>query len=300
MHIKNILYVSKIYDPGFFVSCAKKCHKNFKMLFILLLIIIICLCNLICKHKNIKQMNSFEENINDKYDSKLLYNNKPLNIIYNVYINHNRDWKYIIDAQINDIKSSKILNISNIFIVVTDEKNIITREYFDKLLPNVKFQYFLYTKNTYEYYGIKTLHELANLNENKIYLYLHTKGMVYHDPQKLRNEHEQYLISNLLNNHMNAINLFNNNKNINKIGLFPSDGSFIWFNFFYVRGSYLKKCREPIITTKRHYYESYIGNEYLEESVNDSFSLFSNKIDKFDPHTTLQLMQTLIEQYKLL
>jgi hypothetical protein len=66
------------------------------------------------------------------------------------------------------------------------------------------------------------------------------------------------------------------NKNINKIGLFPSETGFIWYNFFWVRGSYIKNT--PLICSDRFYYEHYIGLHANEESGNDCYSLFGNTV----------------------
>ena len=45
---------------------------------------------------------------------------KEINIVYFVYINHDRNWQYIVNAQLNDIIKSNILSTANLYIVVTN------------------------------------------------------------------------------------------------------------------------------------------------------------------------------------
>ena len=54
----------------------------------------------------------------------------------------------------------------------------------------------------------------------------------------------------------------------------------MWFNFFYVRGEYLQRCKEPIITEARHYYEGWIGQE---GTYQDCYSLINKSIKSYTP-----------------
>lgn len=44
-----------------------------------------------------------------------------------------------------------------------------------------------------------------------------------------------------------------------KAGYAMSHGGFVWYNFFWVRDSYVRRLLEPIITPRRHYYEDWLG-----------------------------------------
>lgn len=48
------------------------------------------------------------------YLTKNFENNIKIKIVYYVFINKDRDWKYIIESQINDIINSNILKIIKI------------------------------------------------------------------------------------------------------------------------------------------------------------------------------------------
>jgi hypothetical protein len=212
--------------------------------------------------------------VNEKFES---LTEKKINIVYFIYINKDRDWDYIVKSQLNDIKKSNILSVANLFIVVCDENNIVNKLYFDNILENINYNIDFHNKNHFEYYGIKKLYDLAQNDPDKLYVYLHSKGMVFHNTESKRNKVEEYLTNNLLNNYKKIINIFEENENITKVASFPSTKGFAWFNFFYVRGSYLKKCKEPIISNDRFYYESYLGDEYINDDKGESYSLYLNK-----------------------
>jgi hypothetical protein len=101
--------------------------------------------------------------------------------------------------------------------------------------------------------------------------------MVFNNPTEDRNDFEKTTLRATLFYWKKAIGLFENIVNINKVGLWPSLKGYIWVNFFYIRGGYLKQ--PPLITDYRYYYEEYIGNgNYL-----DCYSLTRDKICGIHP-----------------
>jgi hypothetical protein len=93
---------------------------------------------------------------------------------------------------------------------------------------------------------------------------------------------EKYLTKDIVSNHKKVLKIFDKNENIKKIGTLPADKGWIWFNFFYVRGSYLKNCEKPIINENRYYYETYLGTENKDNHINDSYSLYANGIEHYN------------------
>lgn len=56
---------------------------------------------------------------------------------------------------------------------------------------NININY--HTENKYEYYGINKIWQLANLYPEKIFLYFHSKGMFYRNPDNHeRHPYEKY------------------------------------------------------------------------------------------------------------
>ncbi len=203
-----------------------------------------------------------------------------IKIVYYIYINKNRDWDYLIKSQINDIINSNILSMSKLYIVVCDENSIVNKTYFDKLLINFDYEIEFYNVNYYEYYGIKKLYDLALEDPKMIYMYIHTKGMVFNNTSIKRSEQEKYLLRSLLKNYLRVILIFKNKPNITKAGSFPCKNGWLWFNFFYIKGTSLINCNIPKITDDRYYYESYIGYECPKN--NNIFSFYTNKINTFN------------------
>ena len=228
------------------------------------------------------------------YDnSKLLNNNSDIYIVYFIYINPNRNWKLILEGQMSDLNKSNILQNNKLFVVISCDdidniniaKNIINSILIDY---NNNIEFTIESKNLFEYPGIKKVYDLALINQEKIFIYFHSKGMVFHGGE--RNTTEKMLTNNLFHNWKNTLYIFKNNINVDKIGLFPSKKGFIWYNFFWVRGTYINKLEYPIITDDRYYYEEWLSK------LNNSYSLYHNNISQFSQDDTINLTGELLER----
>ena len=191
-----------------------------------------------------------------------------MKIVYYIYINLEKDWKSIISGQINDLKTVGLIPFAELYCVICTENKI----FFDECVTLIQETAICEhsTKNQYEYPGLKKLHDLGNIYPDSIFLYMHSKGMVFHN-QKGRNTSEMKLLRNTINNWKYLSFIFNNYPEIDKAGLFPDYTGIFWFNFFWVRGSFLKSIPPPIIITDRYYYENqFIKNK---ECKNNCFNL---------------------------
>jgi len=170
---------------------------------------------------------------------------KKINIIYFVWINLKKNYTEIIKGQLNDILNSKILDNANLYIEICCEHlNLIdyVKSIFFETLIDIDFKINIYTENYYEYYGIKKMYELAIQEPMKYYLYFHSKGMFNYNNINERHIYEKTLTKGTLYQHEKVIDLFEKNNDIIKIGLFPAyqhKENFIWFNFYWTRGTYL-------------------------------------------------------------
>ncbi len=208
-------------------------------------------------------------------------------IVYFIYINPDRNWKLILEGQMNDIKDTNILENNKLFIVISsnNENNIneaknIVNTIFKGFNHNIEFS--IEPRNLFEYPGIKKVYDLAIKNKDKLFIYFHSKGMVFHENSK-RNEIEEKLTKNTFKNWHKTISIFKNNSNIHKIGLLPSDSGFIWYNFWWARGEYINKLEEPIISEDRYYYEVWLS-KLKKVKCNDSYSIMndSNNCSSFE------------------
>jgi len=223
----------------------------------------------------------YTNNYFDTYDN---IDKSDIYIVYFIYINPNRNWKLILEGQMNDLNNTEILQNNKLFVCIdsadennTNEAKSIVNTILNKYTTNISFS--IETENYYEYHGIKKVYDLACLNKDKLFIYFHSKGMVYHN-SVARNSYEMILTKYTFYNWNDILNVFKNNKNIEKAGLFPSTDGFVWFNFWWARGDYISKLDKPIINTDRYYYESWLKTPNYKE-CNDSYSIIYNNIQCF-------------------
>jgi hypothetical protein len=136
------------------------------------------------------------------------------------------------------------------------------------------------TKETYEYHGIHKLWELGQRysTPNDIAIYVHSKGVThakswnaYIQKSGVRGE-ESKLTQNVFGQMPRVLEAFSLFPNVDRVGWDCSAGGFLWYNFMYVRGSYLNQVEQPIITTRRHYYEEWIRRAGLELQPNAPYA----------------------------
>jgi hypothetical protein len=210
---------------------------------------------------------------------------KQINIIYFVWINPKKNYTKIIKGQLNDILNCGILNKAKLHLEICCEyANLINyvKSIFFETLIGVDFEFNIHTENHYEYYGIKKMYDLAIKEPTKYYLYFHSKGMFNYDNINERHKYEKTLTKGTLYQYEKVIDLFKKNNDIVKIGLFPSahgEKNFIWFNFFWARGTYLNTCEHPKISDNRFYYEIWSGSGNNE--TGKVYNLHENNYKKY-------------------
>jgi hypothetical protein len=232
-----------------------------------------------------------DKNINKKQD---------IFIIYFVFINPINNWKDIIIGQLEDMKDSGIISNTfhniNLEIVLSscsmdniNECVVIMNDFFKDIAFN-KYNIIIINDNLYEYSGILHLYKKGVENPDALFLYFHSKGMSFHNNIG-RITHEIKLTRYILFLWEKIINIFNDKEHINKITLACSFHGWGWFNFFWVRGSYLKNCDEPIITNDRYYYESWLGMKH--SSYTDCYNLLSPDVTSYTPIEALIYLDNL-------
>lgn len=227
---------------------------------------------------------------------------QKINIIYFIWINPHKNFEAIISGQLNDMKNSGILSVSKLHIEISCEyeniyKNI--KYFIDNILNEYYYEINFHNKNKYEYYGIKKMYDLAFKEPDKYYLYLHSKGMFNYNNIEERHIYEKTLTKGTVFLYKKVIEIFNNNKNISKIGLFPSNHhcqNFMWLNFFWCRGNYLNTCEQPIITDDRYYYERWSGTGEKNSLI---YNLYENNYDKYDLKQVGDILNKLNGEYHI-
>ena len=233
------------------------------------------------------------------YDDDIITYDEPIMIVYFVHINPHKKWKLILSGQIHDMISCRVLEQAQLFIVMTGLEHDVydAKEYLNELLLlcKEKVHYTCVFENHFEYEGLKKLHQLGTQFPDKIFLYMHTKGMVFHN-RNARSVIEKYLTFHTLKDWKNILYLFETQQNINKIGLFPSTEGWVWYNFFWVRGDYLKTLDRPMIKEDRYSYEYWISDG---SGDGDCYSLLKKSASSFTQNECIHVSSGLLEEERM-
>jgi len=116
---------------------------------------------------------------------------------------------------------------------------------------------------TYEYHGIRAMWEIGQINPGRddIVFYFHSKGLTHWDTWEEYEAHDIFhsrLGEKTIGQVDRVYEVFDLFPRVNKVGSKMSDGGFVWYNFMFARGSYLRRVEEPILTSRRYYYEDWI------------------------------------------
>ena len=173
-------------------------------------------------------------------------------------------WYDIITEQLDELKELDLYHIaSKIYMSVISEND----NELIKLMKLIKEKYNkielinVYKENVYEYPGLKTIYQIAEDDDDTYLLYFHSKGMTskQHDVRK-------FLFKSTIENYEIAINEFQNNKDLDVVCAIPHENGFAFFNFFWVRSSFIRNyCNKPEITDNRYIWEVWIGTEYCRK-----------------------------------
>lgn len=204
---------------------------------------------------------------------------KKIIIVYFGFVNDKIQWWNIIGEQLLQLKSNGILTLSELHVFLSSESNECLKQCEFKVKQLIPESH-TYTSNVnnYEYEGINLVWNLAVKSPENIYLYFHSKGIS--STSNHRSMSERKLFKTIIDSWKNVIDIFSDNPNINKVGLTASEPGWMWFNFWWARGTYLSKCEQPIITTRRHYYEDWLCRRIKDapaSNLQECFSLADNK-----------------------
>ena len=161
-----------------------------------------------------------------------------IKIVYFAYLLPNV-WFDIVTEQLDSLQTLQLYeDASNIYIsVIADDIE------FEKLQQLIKNDYPKleiinhYYENVYEYPGLKAIYDIADVNDdNTILLYFHSKGMT-----SKSHDHRIHLFNKTIRPYEKIIREFTNNKELDVSCILPNPDGFAYFNFFWVRSSYVKK-----------------------------------------------------------
>ncbi len=201
---------------------------------------------------------------------------REINIVYYAYIKDVVSSKKIIFEQLKELRKTGILGSSKLHICLTFD-NCFQDTYISEIrdiVENAEFS--ISFVNSFEYPGIKKVWEIAQKSPDSVILYFHSKGMVFQNPTGKRIFHERVLFNTVVKTWKSILNILKD-ENINKVGYMCSAKGLCWFNFWWVKASYLINLAEPTITSDRYYYENYLGMGE-NRTDKDCYNLYDDSI----------------------
>ncbi|MFT4060941.1 MAG: hypothetical protein QM642_01140 [Edaphocola sp.] len=223
-----------------------------------------------------------------------------ISIVYNVYIDDKTNWRSVVSSQLYDLKSFGLLDEANLYVCLTYGGDIQKVAELIQDICDGKAIIAHSKDNTFEYPGISLLYELAASNPEKLFFYLHTKGMSTHTIDRTR---FNWVLTNLTFGRWRYFIQYFSTLGVNKIGLFPArdgqrNGGWVWFNFFMVTGKYLLGREKPVLTKDRYYYESWLGIQNSDFVPDDNFSIFSESVKTFEqPEVATEFLKLSYDNY---
>jgi hypothetical protein len=185
----------------------------------------------------------------------------PITIVYfaNLFINpiHGQD---LIQAQLTDLAQTGLPTLATLHIVLSvpmeedlrDLRSTITRLFLGRAsLHWVR-------ESCHEYPGIRLAHQLARSDPSPQHylLYFHSKSISRFKGKRERIE--RALHTTVIAPWKKVLNIFHDHPSIDKVGSTCSGMGWVWWNYWWVRASYLAQVETPLKTPRRHYYEDWI------------------------------------------
>jgi hypothetical protein len=196
-----------------------------------------------------------------------------IKIVYFAYLKPGI-WEPIFLEQLSQLKNCGLYDLAdNIYISLSCNNDDLKRA---KQLIWAKFKKIeiinLFFVNQYEYPGIKAIYDLSQ-DEDSVILYFHTKGMTSGIKNGGNHTIRKMLFKNVIENYELYLDEFKKNEELDIGTILPSEYGFAWYNFFWVRSSYVKNhCKLPEFTSHRYYWERWLGNEHSSKKDIVTFS----------------------------
>lgn len=183
-----------------------------------------------------------------------------INVVYSINTMNTPDYIYILTSQLRDFADSGLYTNAQIHVQITCNPNQDVKGDVLRILPNAKVE--VYHINKYEYYGIRKVWELRNTPG--LTLYFHSKGITHiTNPtvDNCRTYTERVLFYNLIGRWRDVLRVYNTFKSIQIVTSLSSSSGVAWFNYWWVRNSYVRdNCKMPIPVNNKYYYEGWIAH----------------------------------------
>lgn len=126
--------------------------------------------------------------------------------------------------------------------------------------PSDRLQVSRFESSVFEYPGIYSAWEesLSNNSHDRIIVYAHCKGVSHIKSTNTRNSEELCASEQVLRRLYANLDIINTFPFLTRLGCVAGGGGWMWFNFWMGRSNYISTLEQPLITTRRHYYEDWL------------------------------------------
>ncbi len=182
-------------------------------------------------------------------------------IFYFVFIPPGVDhWDFLVAAQLKDLKETGLLEVASLNVIgATDPSSSTATEdmallagIVEEIAGNgatVAPRY----GNRYEYWGLYPMWEKAmsqdvRQQEDSVFLYMHSKGMVNHGniTAASRAKTDGPLFKHVIEPWRDVLYRFKTVPELDKAGFAVTRGGYIYFNYIWVRSSYVTRLEAPV------------------------------------------------------
>lgn len=188
--------------------------------------------------------------------------NVNITIGYNVFIWPPQDWKFLIGSQLQDLADSELHLCAQMVIAVTMPEFVQNHTYMDLQAMMQEAVSFIRSQNAgqnalliqqhenlYEYPALHSLYQIAmgdadsTVAHNHLFMYFHTNGMVNHGIMTERIDRD--IFNATVVPWRGIVQHFLNDDDIRVAGYLPAFEGFIWRNYWWARGDWLKQLEKP-------------------------------------------------------
>ena len=236
-----------------------------------------------------------------------------IDIVYFINTKISPNYKFLFRDQLKQLIKSKILKFNcklHIICITNSNREENTIKNILKSLGIYKnFKTSLIFKNDdhMEYEGINKVWELSKLDDKRLIMYFHGKGLSYMKNKfiYIRQPTERFIFKLLIDDWQKNIETLLRFNSIEKIGILSGGNGWLWFNFWISKASYIKGLQKPLKTKRACYYEDWLGRylinyenvpkerifckEFLYK-IDETFSILNNpKKKKYNIGTTCEV-----------
>ena len=197
-------------------------------------------------------------------------------------------WKWLVISQLEQLKATGLLEMSSLTVIASTDQSsptatqdMVSCASAVEEIAGINATFIPRYANRFEYWGLVSIWEKAmsqdiRQREDSVFLYMHSKGMVNHGniSAETREHVDGPLFKYVIEPWREVLFRFKTVPNLHKAGFAITRGGYVYFNYFWVRSSYVARLEAPVErpvdvkggfaapmqTVNRFYYEHWISH----------------------------------------